>query len=488
MATKVQPSSTPKTSGTGKAFTWLAGILCFGLFGYLLLQIVHQVVIPAPPQMLILIQDIPLPSGLPTPGQEQSLIPNVAQEGNTLNPGVAIDFDAFDFQALDAATNRLFIAHSGPNPDLLAADKNASFNAARDAPFDGHILVFDTQQQKVIARINIPQVSGIVDAPDLGKVFVGSDAATNNTSQSVIYDIDVHTLKATPIPLDNLDSPDAISYDMANKRIYASDPGAPADPAKTMNVDRNNENIAVIDAVNDRLLRSINLGNLPLLPGENVPAALRDLTNPNIPRYGHDVGHNVFDEGLQRLFVTSTVLPNGDDPNPFVLPPPGTGEFFEIDPTAANPIVQEIDLPATCSTPHGMNIDETQQVAFIACTDVDSASNLFPNLVMVNLNTMTVIPTVPNQTRLQDGPDIVRLDQNSALKIDILFVACKAGISIFDITPNHFKKLGDVILGKETHTIAIDETSQYVYLPLTIGGRPVLRVARFDPNGRQSSI
>ncbi|HEV2581412.1 MAG TPA: hypothetical protein VGT44_11235 [Ktedonobacteraceae bacterium] len=486
MATTVQPPAPPKTSGAGKAFTWIAGILCFGLLGYLLLQIVHQVVVPPPPQRLILIQDVPLPSGLPTPAQEQSLIPDAAQVGTTLNPGVAIDFDAFDFQALDVPTHLLFVAHSGPSPDFLAADKNVDFNATRDAPFDGNVIVFDTQQQKVVARINIPQVAGVVDAPDLGKVFVGSDAATNN-DQSIVYAIDVHTLKATPIPLANLESPDALSYDAMNKRIYASDPGAPADPAKTMNVDRNNENIAVIDAVNDKLLKYINLGNLPLLPGEKVPAALLSPTNSAIPRYGHDVGHNVFDEGLQRLFVTSTVLPNGDDPNPFVLPPTGTGEFFEIDPAnSANPIVKEIDLPATCSTPHGMNIDEAQQVAFIACTDVDSASNLFPNLVLVNLNTMTVIPTLPNATRLEDGPDIVRLDQNSTLKIDILFVACKAGITIFDITPGHFQKLGDVILGKETHTIAIDEASQYVYLPLTIGGRPVLRVARYNPNGQSS--
>ncbi len=99
---------------------------------------------------------------------------------------------------------------------------------------------------------------------------------------------------------------------------------------------------------------------------------------------------------------------------------------------------------------------------------------------------MTVIPTDPNITRLEDGPDIVRFDKNSALHIDVLFVACKAGISIFDITPDHFHKLGDEIVGKETHTIAIDEATQYVYLPITIGGRPVLRVARYNPNGQSS--
>lgn len=481
MAAQVQASSPAKRSGVGRLFILIAGILCFGLLAYLLVQIVTQFVVPPPARRLILIQDVPLPSGLPTPAQEKMLLPGAAQQV-LLSPGVAVDFDAFDFQALDEATHRLFIAHSGPNPDLLALDKNVDFNVARDGPFDGNIIVFDTQRQKIIARINIPQVAGVVDAPDLGKVFAGSD-----TDQSIVYAIDVHTLKAMPIALNALESPDALFYDQAGKRIFASDPGTPADPTKTMNVARGNENIAVIDAVNDKLIKYINLGNLPLLPGEKVPNALLDPRNKTIPLYGHDVGHNVYDEGLQRLFVTSTVLPNADDPNPFVLPPRGTGEFFEIDPTnAVNPIVKEIDLPATCSTPHGMNIDEAQQVAFIACTDFDSASQLFENLVRVDLKTMTVIPTDPKTTRLEGGPDIVRIDKDPSRNIDVLFVACAAGITMFDITPGHFQKLGDEIIGKQTHTIAIDQATQTVYLPFNIGGRPVLRILRYNPNGQSS--
>ena len=481
MAAQAQAASPSKRSGVRWVFLLITGIACFGLLGYLLFQIVDQFVVPPPAHRLILIQDVPLPSGLPTPAQEKLLVPGAAQD-TLLSPGVAVDFDAFDFQALDVATHRLFIAHSGPSPDLLALDKNVNFNATRDGPFDGNIIVFDTQQEKIIARINIPQVTGVVDAPDLGEVFAASDS-----DQSIVYAIDVHTLKTTPIVLNTLESPDALSYDAAGKRIFASDPGTPADPVKTMNVARGNENIAVINAVTDKLIKYINLGNLPLLPDENVQNNLLDPKNNNIPLYGHDVGHNVYDEGLQRLFVTSTVLPNGDDPNPFVLPPRGTGEFFEIDPAnAANPIVKEIDLPDTCSSPHGLAIDEAQQVGFIACTDFDSATQLFENLVRVDLTTMTVIPTDPRTTRLEGGPDIVKIDKDPSRNIDVLFVACKAGISIFDITPGHFHKLGNEILGKQTHTIAIDQATQTVYLPFTIGGRPILRVARYDPNGQSS--
>jgi len=457
--TKTPPQKAPpqaKSSGASRVFTLLAGIVCFGLLAYMFVQIIHQIVVPQPAHRLVLIQDVPLPSGLgaTSPGQT-----------NPLAPGVSQDFDHFDFQAYDVATHQLFIAHSGPNPDLLTL-AHTKF----DPKFDGHIIVFNTQLNKITGRIDIPQVAGVVDVPDLGRVYA-ADAQDN-----IIYDIDVHTFKFTPIPLPDNESPDAMSYDPDHKLIFISDPGTPADPNKTMNADRSNENVAVIDVVHDKFIKRINLGNIPLLPGEKVPA--NQISPGNIPLYGHDVGHNHYDSGTHMLFVTSQVLPNGDDPNPFLLPPPGTGEFFEINPVTLT-VVKEIDLPVTCSTPHGMALDSQQEVAFIACTDFGGSQNLFENLARVNLTTMTVIPTTPSSARLASGPDIVAIDST----LHVLFVACKAGISIFDEKAGEFHKLSDVVIGKQTHTIAIDEQTQEVFLPMIIGGRPVLRIARYNPSG-----
>jgi len=189
--------------------------------------------------------------------------------------------------------------------------------------------------------------------------------------------------------------------------------------------------------------------------------------------------------------VTSQVLPDGNITDPFFLPPAGTGELFQIDPVKMQ-VVNEIDLPVTCSTPHGFAIDTSQHIGYIACTDVAASSsgrNLFQNLVRVDLSdptTMKVIPTDPSSARLQGGPDIIRIDQNSALHIDVLFVACQAGISMFDITPGKFHKLGDEVIGKGTHTLAVDPATQTLYLPITIGGRPVLRIVRYNPNGQSN--
>ena len=445
-----------------RIFVWLIGIASFGILGYLLVQITYQIVVPPPAHRLLFVQDIPLPSGLgaTSPGTK-----------NPLAPGVQQDFDAFDFQAYDPPTHRLFIAHTGPNPDLMTL-AHTKF----DPKYDGHIIVFDTHQDKIIGRLDIPQVAGVVDALDRRKVFA-ADAQDN-----IIYDININTLEATPIQLDDNESPDAISYDPVDHRIFVSDPGTPADPTKTLNADRKNENVTVIDALTDEVITKVNLGFLPLLPGENVSSSGNakkvPVTPGNIPLYGHDVGHNRYDEPLHRVFVTSQVLPNADNPNQLLLPPPGTGELIAIDPVNAT-IVQRITLPITCSTPHGMDIDTEQQVAFIACTDFDSDQNLFQNLFRVDLRTMTVIPTDPAKARLAGGPDIVLIDHSQ----HVLFVACKGGISVFDEKAREFHKLGDYILGKGTHTIAMDEATQEIYLPQFAGGRPILRITRYNPNG-----
>ncbi len=468
MAGAAIASSPSKGLRAGRIFILLIGIASFGILVYLVVQVAYQMVVPPPVHRLLFVQDIPLPSGFASPGTL-----------NSVTPGVQQDFDAFDFQAYDPPTHRLFIAHTGPAPDLLVLAHPPfapKFDPAVDLKFDGHIIVFDTKQDKIIARINIPQVAGMVDAVDLRKVYA-ADAEEN-----IVYSIDVNTLKPTPIQLDDNESPDALSYDAVDHTIFVSDPGAPVDDKVSLNVDKKNQNVTIIDALTDKVITKVNLGLLPLLPGENVRSIENAPKVPveagKIPKYGHDVGHTKYDPVLHRVFVTSTILPNADDPNPLLLPPPGTGELIAIDAIKAT-IVQRIVLPATCSSPHGMDIDIDQQVAFIACTDFDSSRNLFQNLLRVDLRTMTVIHPDPVKARLAGGPDIVLIDH----KFHVLFVACKGGISVFDEKAGEFKKLGDYILGKGTHTIAIDEVTQEIYLPQFAGGRPVLRIGRYNPNG-----
>ena len=119
-----------------------------------------------------------------------------------------------------------------------------------------------------------------------------------------------------------------------------------------------------------------------------------------------------------------------------------------------------------------MVIDSQQREAFVACVDSNT-------LARVDLQTMQAFPGPLFSVAF--NPDIVRLDH----PLHLLFVGCAAGISIFDESGRGLKKLGDYFLGGGNyHTVAIDETTQLIYLPQpSVGDRPILRVIRYMANG-----
>ncbi len=437
---------------TGKILPLLIGIVCFGFLTYILVETAIQIVIPPPALRLVLVQDIPVPSALPT--KFLPFVKHVPQKEDPLAPGVSVRFDHFDFQALDPLTGLLFIAHTGPSPDKFALI-NPTFIADKNSQVDGHVIVFDTRQNKVVGRVNVPQITGIVAAPDLGRVYA-ADANDN-----IVYAIDERTLKATAIPLGDNEGPDAIEYDQADQKVFVSDVGI----ANPDNIDPKNQNIAVIDIHTNKVTK-INIGHLPKLPGESTA----------LVKFGYDVGHNRYDPVLHRLFVTIQQLTDQSSPGP-PHPPVGTGELVSIDPFRQH-VVNRVQLPNTCGIPHGVTLDVEQHIAFIACTEADSVSHLVQNLVRVNLQSMTVIPGPI--LILASKPDVVVLDH----PLHMILVGCVAGVSVFDESNGHLRKLSDYILGKNTHTLAIDEKTQLVYLPIAdVGGRPTIRIARFNPNG-----
>ncbi|GAC1466992.1 MAG: hypothetical protein PVS3B1_05760 [Ktedonobacteraceae bacterium] len=437
---------------TDKIFSVLIGVVCFGFLAYMIVATVIQIVMPPPARRLEFVQDIPLPSVLPA--KFLPFVKNVPQKEDPLVPGVSVRFDHFDFQTIDPRTGLLFIAHTGPTPDRFAL-LNHAFKADKDSQVDGHVIVFDTRNNKVVGRVNVPQIAGIVAAPDHGLVYA-ADANDN-----IVYAINERTFQTTAIPIGDNESPDAIEYDQADQKVFVSDVGV----ANPDIIDPKNQNITVIDIQTNQVSK-INLGHLPKLPGESSALA----------RFGYDVGHNRYDPALHRLFV---VIQQLTDPNGVVPPnpPPGTGELVSIDPISQR-VVGRLQLPKTCGIPHGMIIDAAQHTAFIACTEVNPADNLVQNLIRVNVQTMAVIPD-PILT-LASKPDIVVLDH----PLHIILVGCVAGVSVFDESGGHLRKLGDYILGKNTHTLAIDEKTQLVYMPMAdVGGRPTIRIARFNPNG-----
>src|SRR5579859_115971 len=429
MAQQSQALSTPSRSWVGRIAWWLLVLVSFALLLFLLVSEVTRFSTPIQLHRLQLLQDIPLPDALPDPHR-------TAQ--NPFAAGQAQRFDHFDFQSLDPATHLLFIVHTGPNPDKEAAILH---DPHFDAGTDGNIVVFNTQLNKVVGLVPVPQVAGVMVAPNVGKVFVG------DVADGIVYIIDEHSPfnVIAKVQIDPLDGPDAIEYDPVDHLVFVADPGSAANPDNA-NTDLKNQNVAVIDAITNKLVTKIPFG----------------LDAP----FGDDVGHIQFDPVTRRVYVITLKL---NDQN-LGLPANPPSFMAVIDPITLK-VVSKVQLPDACLAPHGIVVDAQQREAFVACVDSQ-------NMVRVDLKTMK---SFSDALPVAFNPDIVRLDHTA----NLLFIGCAGGISIFDVSGGGLKKLGDYFLGGGSHhTLAIDEQTQLIYLPQpSVGERPILRVIRYEPNG-----
>ena len=427
---KSQPLSPLQKIGVSRIAWWLLVAVSFALLIFLLVSEIIRFSSPIQLHRLRIVQDIPMPDALPDPNRTPQ---------NPFAAGQAQRFDHFDFQSYDPTTHLLFIVHTGPNPDKEAAILH---NPDFDAGTDGNVVVFNTQLNKVVGLVNVPQAAGILVAQNVGKVFVGNaaDGVISIFNEQSPFNV------IAKVQLDPNDGPDAIEYDPVDHLVFVANPGVAISPDDA-NIALKNQNIAVINAVTNKLVTKIQLG----------------IHKP----FGDDVGHIQFDPVTHRVYVITLPL---IDQN---LNAPQTPPSFMavIDPTSLK-VVSEVRLPDECLTPHGIVVDVQQREAFIACVDSQ-------NLVRVDLQTMKPFsePLLP----VAFNPDIVRLDH----PLHLLFVGCAGGISIFDESGRQLKKLGDYFLGGGSHhTIAIDEATQLIYLPQpSVGNRPVLRVLQYVPNG-----
>jgi DNA-binding beta-propeller fold protein YncE len=436
---------------------WLVGSVSMLVLLLMFVLVGAQVVGNPKILPLSLVKNVSLPSAVPA--QFLPDIKTIPIHEDPLAPGVAVRFDHFDFQVLDPVTGLLFIAHTGPNPLKMHDQVNTKFQADKDIGVDGQVLVVDTKTNTLVNRVNVPQVTGVAVAPDIGKVYVSDNA------ESKIVVIDEKSLKTTEIQLANLEAPDAIGYDPLNHKIFVSNSGAVA--ANANNVSPDNQSLLAIDVGTNRVVR-INLGKLGLLPGEH----------PELRKFGYSVGHNKYDAVLRREFVVIQQMNDQSGAQPVPVPPAGTGELVAIDPTT-NRVIQggRVQLPKRCGMPHGFNIDEEQQIGYIACTAIDPGQNLVPNLVRVDLRSMQVIADA--LLPLGVKPDIVVVDRAA----HTVFVGSGGAVSIFTVQGRSITSRGGFVVGKGTHTLVVDERTQLVYLPLAEeGGRPILRIERYNPS------
>jgi YVTN family beta-propeller protein len=188
-----------------------------------------------------------------------------------------------DYESLDEGRHLLFIAHLG----------------------DSAVIVFDTQAERVIARIpGISKVHGVLAIPELGTVYASA------TGTDEVVAIDEGTLKLTARAPGGV-YPDGMAYAPEVHKLYVSDEHGGTD--------------TVIDVRTNRRVATIPLGG--------------------------DVGNTQYDSVPKHIFVNVQTRK----------------QLLEIDPTT-DKVIARIDLPGADSN-HGLLIEPAQRRAFIACED-----------------------------------------------------------------------------------------------------------------------
>jgi DNA-binding beta-propeller fold protein YncE len=143
----------------------------------------------------------------------------------------------------------------------------------------------------------------------------------------------------------------------------------------------------------------------------------------------------------------------------------GRNNLAVIDPATAT-ITRRVDLPG-CDHDHGLSIDDTDRLAFVAC-DGNAV------LLTVDLNTWHVLDHHP----VGQDPDVLAYDPGNHR----LYVAAESGwLTTLDVHNRHTTVTGSSHLADDAHVVAVDPTTHRSYFPVPHGphGHPALLV--FDP-------
>jgi len=161
---------------------------------------------------------------------------------------------------------------------------------------------------------------------------------------------------------------------------------------------------------------------------------------------GGDAGNVQYDAGSGRIFVDVQTR----------------GDVAIIDPQS-NRIVRRIPLDG-CENPHGLLVDSSRRLAFIAC-DANA------RLLTLDLRSMTVT----GSAGVGDTPDVLAFDSS----LHRLYVSAESGVvAVFAEHAHSLTKLGQAMLAPHAHTVAVDARTHLVYFPLESGstGRPQLLI------------
>ena len=262
------------------------------------------------------------------------------------------------------------------------------------------LVVFDTSTRKVVANLD-----GFKRVHGVAVVPQIHRVYASSTGAHEVTALDTETLKivgtAGPVVY-----PDGLAYAPKQNKVFVSDEHGGVD--------------AVVDAGSNRLLVNIGLGG--------------------------GAGNTVYDPVSGHILVAVHTV----------------NLLAVIDP-ATNQIIRRIPLSAI-NNPHGIALDTTAHVAFIAGEENHS-------LAMLDLNSMKVLATY----QVGEDPDVLAYDPG----LKRLYVSSESGtVTIFQRNGTKLSLLGSLDM-PHAHTVSVDPKTHLVYFPLeNVGGHPLLRIMR----------
>jgi DNA-binding beta-propeller fold protein YncE len=138
----------------------------------------------------------------------------------------------------------------------------------------------------------------------------------------------------------------------------------------------------------------------------------------------------------------------------------GRNDLAVIDPAALT-VVQRVPLPA-CKSPHGLNVDGADRLAFVACDE--------------NATLLTVDQTswsVTGSNPVGDSPDVLAYDPAAHR----LYVAAESGtLTTLDLHDHTLAVSGSGHLADNAHVVAVDPNTHCSYYPVpaAANGHPAL--------------
>lgn len=263
----------------------------------------------------------------------------------------------------------------------------------------GRVLVIDPKAGKLVKAI--PAVDG---AHGVLAVPEQGRVYASATSKDEVATIDEATLSVIArVPAGY--HPDGIAWMPALNKLYVSD--------------EHGQTVGVIDAATNRLVTKIAIKG--------------------------DVGNTQYDTA-DRLIYSNDQTAN---------------TLVSIDPQR-DAIVDRWPL-AGCRGAHGLLIDPSRQLAYIACEDNS-------RLVTFSLREHKVLDVQPTGS----DPDVMAAD----FGLKRLYVAGESGVvSAFNISADVPRKIGEAKIADNAHVVAVDQGTHHVFFPLRdVDGKPVLRV------------